>query len=412
MAVLSGHMLYVFTLFDFKTGRPRCTGIKDGDRVILRDLFRPGAGKSINSIDNNKKLIRKIILAANMQCRPVVLSDFKAHLTAFQLPLDQRAYHVYDLHLPDIKPTSTQANDFEVIRRVLDRISKQKIHDYQRIIAESAVVYQNLEDAGLDVNFMPEYPVWSQKTFSGRSKTTKFNIQGFVESYTVTPPDWSEHSSLVHFDWICADIRVASLLSQDKRLLKAFDDSDPYIIMMNELNNGSDEKITRDESKRYLLKSINSMDFTSVALSEVYPRLGDWIRRCKEKSASDGGYLETILKRRFRRAHAKNELAVLNGVMQGSVAHAMQSVIRRIWERLPDRLIAEIHDSLIISAGNSKDIRAMIDIVTPIMLYPFQGILDSNPIFPLKVSIGKKWKTWQLFETHRKSGVTKHVSTN
>ena len=50
---------------------------------------------------------------------------------------------------------------------------------------------------------------------------------------------------------------------------------------------------------------------TSVALTEVYPRLGSWIRRCKEKS-SDGGYLETILKRRFRRAHAKNELAVLN----------------------------------------------------------------------------------------------------
>ena len=96
--MLSGLMLYVFTLFDSKTGRPRCTGIKNGDQVILRDLFRPGAGKSIYSIDNNKKLIRKIILTANSQRRPIVLSDFKAHLTAFDILLDQRAYHIYDLH--------------------------------------------------------------------------------------------------------------------------------------------------------------------------------------------------------------------------------------------------------------------------------------------------------------------------
>ena len=229
--------LYVFTLFDSKTGRPRCTGIKSGDKIILRDLFRPGAGKSIHSIDKNKKLIRKIILAANSQRRPIVLSDFKAHIKAFGLPLDQRDYHVYDLHLPDIKPTSTVTKDFEIIRKVLDKISNRKIYDYQRIMAEAAVVYQNLEDIGLDVNFTPQRPIWSQKTFSGRSKTTKFNIQGFVEPYSVTPPDWAEHSLLVHFDWICADIRVASLLSQDKQLLKAFDNSDHYVVMMNELNN-------------------------------------------------------------------------------------------------------------------------------------------------------------------------------
>lgn len=401
--------LYVFTLFDPKSGRPRCTGIKSGDRVILRDLFRPGAGKIHKSIRKDLKTVRKIILTANSQRNPIVISDFKAHLIAFELPIDQRSYHVYDVHFPDIKPTTTQAKDFEIIRKVLDKMSKRKIHDYQRVIAEAAVVYQDLENAGLVVNQCEESPIWSQKTFSGRSKTTKFNIQGYTEPFTITPPNWSNHvCSLVHFDWVCADIRVAALLSQDQRLLQAFNDTDPYTTMMNELNNGSDDKITREESKKYLLKSINSMDFTSVALSEVYPRLGSWIRRCKESSA-DGGYLETIMKRRFRRAHAKNQLAVLNGVMQGSVAHAMQLVIRRIWERLPGRLVAEIHDSLVISAGDGKDIRSVIDIVAPIMLHPFQNALDSNPAFPFKVSIGKKWKCWKLFETHRVSGVIKNV---
>ena len=88
--------------------------------------------------------------------------------------------------------------------------------------------------------------------------------------------------------------------------------------------------------------------------------------------------------------------------MQGSVAHAMHLVLKRIWDRLPNRLIAEIHDCLVVSAApDSTEIKAVIDIIAPIMLHPFEGVLNSNPAFPFNISIGKKWKKWKLHETHR-----------
>ena len=164
------------------------------------------------------------------------------------------------------------------------------------------------------------------------------------------------------------------------------------------------------ECKTYLLKSINSMDFTSVALSSVYPQLGAWIGRCKRilsKEDSSDQYLETLLKRKFKRANAKNDLAVLNGVMQGSVAHAMQLSMRRIWEEFPQMLIAEIHDSLVVSCHPTKrHVRSTIETVAEIMLHPFKGVLKANPAFPLKVSVGKRWKKWRTMRIYRESGIT------
>jgi len=397
--------LHIYTLFDKKTGKPRCTGIKDGTKVIICDLYRPGAGKTIKKIDTTKKIIRKVILKANANKRRIILSDFKSHIAAFDLPRDTREYHVYDVHLSDVHLSNSLVKDSELIRRVLEKFSQMEPTEYQKVFAQAAIVYQDLEDNGLLINHDPVFPKWSQKTFSGRSKTTSFNIQGFYENFHVTPQGGQETDILIHFDWICADIRVASIMSKDPVLSAAFDNSDPYTIMMNELNSGSEEKMDREESKRYLLKSINSMDFTSVALSEIYTRLGRWIRRCKEVT-NDGKPLKTLLGRKFRLIRAKNQLAVLNGIMQGSVAHAMHLSLRRIWEKLPSRLVTEIHDCLVVAVPpDMKEIKAVINIIAPIMLYPFEGILDENPAFPLNISIGKKWKKWKLYETHRETGV-------
>jgi len=92
--------------------------------------------------------------------------------------------------------------------------------------------------------------------------------------------------------------------------------------------------------------------------------------------------------------------------MQGSVAHAMQLTIRKVWERLGHRLLMEGHDSLVVTASpDAGEIKATISAVVPIMLHPFQDVLPDNPAFPLKVSIGKRWKKWKLYATYRQSGV-------
>jgi hypothetical protein len=393
--------LYIYTLFDTKSNKPRCTGIKDGNNIKICDLYRPGAGKTIQKINKTIKLIQQIILKANSEKRRIIISDFKSHIQAFDLPLDKREYNVYDMHLPEIAPTNSKSKDELVITKVIDKLADTNPSEYNKLLSNSAVVYQYLENNGISVNSIPEYPKWSQKTFSGRSKTTNFNIQGLADNYHVVPMGGEDCDVMIIFDWICADIRAASIMSGDQLLNEAFEKSDPYTILMNELNSGSEDQITREESKRYLLKSINSMDFTSTALMDIYPQLGQWIGRCKGL-IKEGKPLQTLLDRKFRLARAKNQLAVLNGAIQGSVAHAMQLSLRRIWEKLPDRIICEIHDCLIVSSSpEPSHIKATIDIVVPIMFKPFEGILTDNPSFPLNVSIGTKWKKWKLYKSLR-----------
>jgi hypothetical protein len=397
--------LYIYTIFEKDGGRPRCTGIKAGDRVQIYDLYRPGARKLIGVINQHKALIRDLIVKASHKGLRIVTSDFKNHIRAFELPLERRVYNVYDLHMPDFKPLDSPTRDAELLKKLLEKMSKHRLKDYHKVYANAAVVYQDLENRGLINNFEQVKPIWSQKTFAGRSKTTGFNVQGFTDHHRLMPPGAGDKDVLVHFDWISADIRVASILSGDKTLQEAFDASDPYVYMMEHINAQSHNKINRDECKVLLLKAINSMDFTSVAF-QIYPVLGEWINRCRKQTADNGGCLETILGRRFRMAHAKNQLAVLNGAMQGSVAHGMQNILRRVWERMGNRIVADVHDSLVVSSPpEPNEVRATIAVVAPLMLRPFEGLLPDNPAFPLKVRFGKKWRKWKMVAIYRQSGV-------
>ncbi len=404
--------LYLFTIFESDGGKPRCTGVLAGEQVQIFDFYRPGSRTPIRTIKDNKATVAGLITKASAKNINIVTNDFKSHVKAFGLPHRVSRsdggpyYNVYDLAmLPDIKPTESLSKDTEIIKKVLERMAKTKVKEWNRIFANAGVVYQALEDRGLWSNYVEEKPIWSQKVFSGRSKTSMFNIQGFKEPYYIIQPGASDKEVILHFDWISADIRVAALLSGDQRLENAFISSDPYTYMMAEVNANSTKTLGREECKRFLLQSINSMDFTSIALTSIYPQLGEWIGRCKKATSEDGGYLETIMGRRFRVAHAKNALAVLNGVQQGSVAHAMQNVIRRVWERFGSRLLMEGHDSLVVSSPANEEAMATLQAVSQIMLYPFEGLLLSNPAFPLKVSIGKKWRKWKLRAIVRPTGI-------
>ncbi len=398
------HNLYIFTLFNGDGGLPRCTGVKIGSTLQIYDLYQSGARKLIGLINKNKRLVGDLIIAASKKGVPIITSDFKNHLVAFDLPLDTRTYNVYDMHLPDLKPGVSTIDDHRMIEQVLFKMVDSKPKEYQKIYANAAVVYQDLQNRGLTNNYVLEYPLWSQKVFSGRSKTSGFNIQGFIYPHLILPPNNNPKNVLIHFDWISADIRAAAILSGDQRLAATFENSDPYTYMMTEINKDSETKIGRDDCKSFLLKSINSMDVTGLALAELYKELGAWIARCRQITADHNGYLETVLQRRFRALTAKNNLAVLNGAMQGSVAHAMQIVLRKIWERAGHNLVAEIHDSLVMAAPIEL-VKATINMVAPIMLRPFTGLLPDDPVFPFKVSIGKRWKRWRLIAVYRANGV-------
>jgi hypothetical protein len=202
---------------------------------------------------------------------------------------------------------------------------------------------------------------------------------------------------------MAADIRVASLLSEDEELQNSFIKSDPYT---NMLEYGYFEN--RDQCKLFLLKSINSLNI-SIELMKIYPKLCKWLDLCSGITRMSDGYLESLLGKKFKVETAKNGLAVLNGAMQGSIAHAMHNVLRQAWDLYPTYVCAEIHDSIVLSVPRDPIvIKSVIADISNIMVRPFAGYLDYNPFFPVRVSVGSKWKQWNLIQIIRESGVT-HV---
>lgn len=401
-------LIAFYTLYDQDGDKPCCVGMRIDDKVTIYDLFRK-SGKPIAPILKSVRNIRDF-LSQVMYKHDVVTSDFKKTLKTFNISLDTRKINVYDLHLDrqldSIRSTGNQAKDHAIVKTVLDKMYKSDRFPYHLLIGNSAVVYEDLERRGVLVNETLLKPQWSMNTFSGRSKTSGFNLQGHSDSDLVTSTGYTIKPVLLHFDWIAADIRVASILSKDQCLIDSFKKSDPYTMMMDIINANSNSNISRSECKLALLKAVNSMDTDSIVLNDIYKDLGKWIVECKSIIRQDDGVLRTILGRTFKVAKSKNALAVLNGVMQGSVVHAMQSVIRRVWEKLSQQVVAEIHDSIVLCCPPDNNIiRSTINIVTQCMLRPFDGLLEDNPIFPVKVSMGKKWKEWKLLETHREEGV-------
>ncbi len=366
--------------------------VKMGGKRQAIDIYKKNTGLTIEAAEAKVKTLRRIFEKSLTGEAEIICNDFKRHVKALNLNLERTDYEVYQ---PTINADISPEEKIDLYDTVEAKI-------YQKILANSQVVYQAMENAGLYINYELMYPKYSTDTYTGRSKAKFFNIQGYTADDHIRTPFVGESDLLVIFDWISADIRVASILSNDNNLKEAFEVSDPYSYMSDKINSDSKGKISREECKLYLLKSINSMDWSSDTLSKIYPGLTQWIRNCDRKLNEEDAYLSTLLGKRLYINEAKNKLAVLNGTMQASVAHAMQNTLIQLYKLIPHRLVCDIHDSLVINApSNPKDITDIINVVTSVMSRPFAGLVEEDYIFPIKVSIGKRWKKWKYFSTVR-----------
>lgn len=381
---------------------PRLISLAIKGNVRHFDLYRDGSGKTIKQIRKELSTIRELLLQANERRITIICQDFRDVIRVIDLPIDFREYYVYDQHMPRIESDECYESDIAQNTIIINTMMTTKIKEYQNILANSAVVYADMEANGVYYNYVKVHPKWSQKTYTGRSKTLEFNLQGLNTQDIVYSAFSQENDILLLFDWVCADIRIASIMSDDDILKSSFIDSDPYTYLANLLNkaNKTDEdgeviRFTRDECKLVLLKAINSLDYNSIVFEGAYPKLGDWIFKLSQRDK-----MYTILGRQFEINEHKNILSVFNGVMQGSVAHAMQIVMRKLWERMGSKLVCDIHDSIVLSCKNDPiDIKSTIQQVSDIMLRPFDGLLDIDYVFPVKVSIGRRWKSYVHYKT-------------
>jgi hypothetical protein len=377
-------VLYIETLFDGEDNpSPLVTGLLNSSNprdLGTIDLFFPGPHSVRTAEDRTEKFLRDVI----MDGTEFSVNDWKTHILALKLPSWR-----YDVYCRG--PSQIADNDGtpqEVVKKRLVEAHKRGTHRWESVLAKAHAAYAHLERVGVSNGIEKLHPVYSTDTWSGRSKTTGFVIQNQNEKSVVMSVH-DTHRWFLHFDWTAADARIASLLSGDPEMNAAFENGeDPYMIAVRK---------DRDQVKNEWLRVLYSMDVNAAVIS-YFPVMKQWMLG-RVAHLKQHGWLESILGRRFTVSEHKEggvtgERAVFNAVLQGSVAHAMQATLAAVTDKYPENILTEIHDSIVMTCQDSE-IEHVIDGVKQIMTRPFAGILDSNPFFPVKISIGRQWKLWQ-----------------
>lgn len=384
-------MYYLHCLFDYRANPPKplcAISLNDETNdVQFYQLYLPKTKFSLHDVFQNLSKIKKIL-----DKEDVVLSDFYSYIKAFKLDIN-RIYEVWDVGQINTTLPQNMEDAQKQLLVQLNLIKNHPIEEWQQIFANSQLVYYFLESQGCYYNGYKKNPRYGF-TYSGRSKCLEYNIQGTNSEDTIEHCDHNM-DIFVHFDWIAADFRVASLVSKDKQLSDSFKKSDPYTALHEAIDL---EEVTRDQCKLELFRSLYSMNYDSDSL-KFYPDFAKWMKTSAEQIEMEG-FSKSILGRRFDLSDDRAIRSVFNAQIQGSVAHAMQNTLYRVFKIYPDNLLTEIHDSLILCC-NQKDLKLIIEEVSNIMLYPFDGILDENPRFPLKVSIGYDWRKWKFYKEFR-----------
>lgn len=375
-------MRRILTIFDYSHNPPLpLRSLIVDDKAYFLTFYEKDTNLKLSDIKENIEKF-KILLKT-----PCCINDFKAHLAG--LKLDRRIdYTVYDLGLPEIRHGNNKQILIDLAKKIED-----KSEPWQKLLGDTAIIYQYLEDKMMYCNgrIIPYH--FNMNTFTGRSKTLGWNVQGATNEFNIRPSDRRD-DIFIHFDWVSADIRMASFISGDPRMEESFLQSDPYQYVANFLN---DPDFNRDKCKIELLKGIYSLSFTS-PIFDMFPIFRQRMMALKHEIEVNK-YSISILGRKFYLTD-DNMLSVFNAQFQGSVAQAMQSALCKIFIRYPDNIFTEIHDSVVMCC-NKDSAKTIIEYVSAVMIDPLSGSMKKSPRMPLKISVGRSWKNWELLRECR-----------
>lgn len=384
-------MYYIWTAFDKTRGisKPLMTA------VLNSETMKPEC-YGLYGYAPLDVVLERVKYIASLFDNEVVVNDFKSHLDGFNHPLHDlmkldRDYKVNMLPEEEEITIPKEAGDLYkyLLRKILEA-KKIGPGRWQQLLGDASLVYLTLQRRGVRRGGLDEHPTYELTTFTGRSKTTGFSIQGMTEEVDITHID-EDKKKFICIDWISADMRALSLLSGDKEMQRSFDISDPYRYIA--AKTGGD----RDTCKVEMLKSIYALNPNNKLL-DIFPTLKYWISQSVEQMRYNG-FATSLLGRKFY-LNGDNERTVFNAPIQGTVAHAMHASMVRLHKALPRHLLTELHDSIIL-CSTPREARLVINEACEIMFRPFRDILPSNPTFPLTVSIGDNWRKWNKYREIR-----------
>lgn len=372
-------MYKIATHFDYNQNTPTpliSIVYSDDGSVDLLPLFAKGLKTKIKQVYDNIEKLKCLF-----KNETVIVNDAIAHMRFMELnPLND--HNIYDVGVFKIKKAN---NVNELLCKMITSYPSPKL--WMKVRGDASVVYSYLEKRGVVCGYENFYPRYSLDTFSGRSKTTDFNIQGANEEYPIKHID--KHEYIVCFDWVAADIRMAGLISGEDNITSNID---PYEYLSSILSD-VDFAISRNECKNEFLKNFYALRNDS-PLMELFPKLKLWIDS-KMREYEKGINYHTILGRPIP---ITNIRTTFNAIIQGSIAEAIQSVLSVVGRHKPECILTETHDSLIMSC-NEDELKKMIKAISRVMNKPYYLINKNNFTMPVHIDIGTSWKKWVRYKT-------------
>ena len=259
-----------------------------------------------------------------------------------------------------------------------------------------------------------------QTTATGRLASRNPNLQNIpikgewgkeIRKAFIAPKGFS----LLAADYSQIELRLAAVLSGDKKMVEAFKKGkDIHSATAAELFHKKEDEITKEE--RRLAKTVNfgvlyGMGPHGLAMAakmsraeaqqfiqryfDSFPKLKDYIQKTIEM-AREKGYVETLFGRRreIPEIHSPNhairaaaEREAINAPVQGSAADIIKKAMIEIEKKLPkvspqSQMILQIHDELLFEtpAGEEKKVGALVkEIMEKIVKLPV----------PIKVEVSK-----------------------
>ncbi|MAX24541.1 MAG: DNA polymerase I [Phycisphaeraceae bacterium] len=231
----------------------------------------------------------------------------------------------------------------------------------------------------------------------------------------------AEGHQLIVADYSQIELRILAHLSQDPALIEAFkNDLDIHAAVASQVFNTPLDEVSKEQRARAkvinfgivygitsygLARRIEDLDEREArALIEDYRKrfagIDRFLHECVQH-ALDHGYVKTILGRRrpIDQIHSSNgntralgERLAINTVVQGSatgdlIKKAMVNLYNRIYgEKLPLRMICQIHDELIFEAPTSE-----IDAMREIVRTEMESAMELTVPLKVDVGVGNDW---------------------
>ena len=391
--------------------------------LIINDIEKTGVKINAQILKEQSKNLEKSITELQQECFDICGQEFN-----LSSPAQLRQILFEEMGLPAIKKTAKgQASTSE-------EVLVQLAQDYK--IAELIIKFRHLSKLKntytdklpkmLDANSRVHTSYNQTGTVTGRLSSSEPNLQNIpiksAEGRKIREAFIAEKDYyVVAADYSQIELRIMAHLSEDKNLLKAFNDGlDIHSATAAEVLGIELEDVTSEQRRR--AKAINfgliygmsafglakqleiprneAQEYIDVYFNR-YPSVKEYMAAAKE-FAQENGFVETILGRRLYlpEINSKNvmqrnaaERAAINAPMQGTAADIIKKAMININSEIIKsynediKMVMQVHDELVFEINKNK-----LDEITAKLKFIMEQAVDLKVDLEVNIDTGKNWE--------------------